>query len=161
MLYSVCWKIHIFCHITAEFLQPRIHHNILYKSCIKNQWACIFIYRSNLICMESVYSPLGWFNTSTYQWNWWFSQLMFFCLELVQLFAYDTVRKQLTPKPGEQPIIPFPAAPIAGAVAGISSTLCTYPLELLKTRLTVQVSISLGWVIYCCCTIWLNISHFP
>lgn len=56
----------------------------------------------------------------------------------IELFAYDTVKKQLTPKPGEQPIIPIPASPIAGAVAGISSTLCTYPLELLKTRLTVQ-----------------------
>jgi len=57
----------------------------------------------------------------------------------VQLFAYDTVKKQLSPKPGEQPTIPIPASSIAGAVAGVSSTLCTYPLELLKTRLTVQV----------------------
>ncbi|CAI9100163.1 OLC1v1037103C1 [Oldenlandia corymbosa var. corymbosa] len=56
----------------------------------------------------------------------------------IELFAYDTVKKQLTPKPGEQPILPFPASPIAGAMAGISSTLVTYPLELLKTRLTVQ-----------------------
>ncbi|CAK9182147.1 unnamed protein product [Ilex paraguariensis] len=54
------------------------------------------------------------------------------------LFAYDTVKKHLTPKPGEQPKLPIPASPIAGAIAGISSTLCTYPLELLKTRLTVQ-----------------------
>ncbi|EEF37913.1 adenine nucleotide transporter BT1, chloroplastic/mitochondrial [Ricinus communis] len=56
----------------------------------------------------------------------------------IELFAYDTVLKHLTPKPGEQPIIPIPASSIAGAVAGISSTLITYPLELLKTRLTVQ-----------------------
>ncbi|XP_059635083.1 adenine nucleotide transporter BT1, chloroplastic/mitochondrial-like [Cornus florida] len=56
----------------------------------------------------------------------------------IELFAYDTVRKQLTPKPGEQSKLPIPASPIAGAVAGISSTLFTYPLELLKTRLTVQ-----------------------
>ncbi|ESW26987.1 hypothetical protein PHAVU_003G163800, partial [Phaseolus vulgaris] len=54
------------------------------------------------------------------------------------LFAYDTVKKQLSPKSGEQPKIPIPASSIAGAVAGVSSTLCTYPLELLKTRLTVQ-----------------------
>lgn len=56
----------------------------------------------------------------------------------IELFAYETVKKQLTPKPGEQPILPIPASSIAGAAAGISSTLCTYPLELLKTRLTVQ-----------------------
>ncbi|KAI5665239.1 hypothetical protein M9H77_24562 [Catharanthus roseus] len=62
----------------------------------------------------------------------------------VELFAYDTVKKQLTPKPGEQPIIPIPASPIAGAVAGISSTLLTYPLELLKTRLTVQRGVYKG-----------------
>ncbi|KAF8389100.1 hypothetical protein HHK36_025785 [Tetracentron sinense] len=56
----------------------------------------------------------------------------------LQLFAYDTVKKFLTPKPGEQPKLPFPASSIAGAFAGVSSTLCTYPLELLKTRLTIQ-----------------------
>ncbi|KAA8535084.1 hypothetical protein F0562_030087 [Nyssa sinensis] len=56
----------------------------------------------------------------------------------IELFAYDTVKKHLTPKPGEQPKLPIPASSIAGAIAGISSTLCTYPLELLKTRLTVQ-----------------------
>ncbi|KAK9269739.1 hypothetical protein L1049_001517 [Liquidambar formosana] len=56
----------------------------------------------------------------------------------IELFAYDTVKKHLTPEPGEQPIVPIPASLIAGAVAGVSSTLCTYPLELLKTRLTVQ-----------------------
>ncbi|GFZ20899.1 mitochondrial substrate carrier family protein [Actinidia rufa] len=56
----------------------------------------------------------------------------------IELFAYDTVKKHLTPKPGVQPLLPIPASPIAGAIAGISSTLCTYPLELLKTRLTVQ-----------------------
>ncbi|KAJ4959219.1 hypothetical protein NE237_026330 [Protea cynaroides] len=56
----------------------------------------------------------------------------------IELFAYDTVRKNLTPKPGEQPVIPIPASLVAGAVAGVSSTLCTYPLELIKTRLTIQ-----------------------
>lgn len=58
---------------------------------------------------------------------------------MLQLFAYDTVKKHLTPKDGERPLVPIPASSIAGAVAGVSSTLCTYPLELLKTRLTVQV----------------------
>ncbi|KAK9947594.1 hypothetical protein M0R45_003210 [Rubus argutus] len=38
----------------------------------------------------------------------------------IELFAYDMLHQLL------------------GAVAGFSSTLCTYPLELLKTRLTVQ-----------------------
>ncbi|KAF2310650.1 hypothetical protein GH714_016064 [Hevea brasiliensis] len=56
----------------------------------------------------------------------------------IELFAYDTVLKHLTPKPGEKQKLPAPASSIAGAVAGVSSTLCTYPLELLKTRLTVQ-----------------------
>lgn len=60
----------------------------------------------------------------------------------MQLFAYDTVNKHLT-RPGEELKIPIPASSIAGAVAGFSSTLCTYPLELLKTRLTVQVIRSL------------------
>ncbi|KAL3535846.1 hypothetical protein ACH5RR_004307 [Cinchona calisaya] len=56
----------------------------------------------------------------------------------IELFAYDTVKKQLTPNTREQPKLPIPASSIAGAVAGISSTIVTYPLELLKTRLTVQ-----------------------
>ncbi|KAA8523027.1 hypothetical protein F0562_009450 [Nyssa sinensis] len=45
----------------------------------------------------------------------------------IELFAYDTVKKQLTPKPGEQPKLPIPASSIAGVVAAISSTLCTLP----------------------------------
>ncbi|PON76965.1 Mitochondrial carrier protein [Trema orientale] len=56
----------------------------------------------------------------------------------IELFAYDTVNKQLSAKPGEQPKLPIPSSLVAGACAGVSSTLCTYPLELLKTRLTIQ-----------------------
>ncbi|KAI6680164.1 hypothetical protein NL676_034045 [Syzygium grande] len=56
----------------------------------------------------------------------------------IELFAYDTVNKQLSHKPGEQPKLPLPASLIAGACAGVSSTICTYPLELVKTRLTIQ-----------------------
>lgn len=56
----------------------------------------------------------------------------------IELFAYDTVNKNLSHKPGEQPKIPIPASLVAGACAGVSSTLVTYPLELLKTRLTIQ-----------------------
>ncbi|KAK7320695.1 hypothetical protein VNO77_30400 [Canavalia gladiata] len=56
----------------------------------------------------------------------------------IELFAYDTVNKNLSPKPGEQPKVPIPPSLIAGACAGVSSTICTYPLELLKTRLTIQ-----------------------
>lgn len=61
---------------------------------------------------------------------------------VLQLFAYDTVMNNLTPKSGEQPIVPIPASLVAGAVAGVSSTLCTYPLELIKTRLTIQVNLN-------------------
>ncbi|XP_022731105.1 adenine nucleotide transporter BT1, chloroplastic/mitochondrial-like [Durio zibethinus] len=56
----------------------------------------------------------------------------------IELFAYETAKKQLTTEFGEQPKLPLPASFIAGAVAGVSSTLCTYPLEMLKTRLTVN-----------------------
>ncbi|KAI7987216.1 hypothetical protein LOK49_LG13G02579 [Camellia lanceoleosa] len=56
----------------------------------------------------------------------------------IELFVYDTVNKTLSPKPGEQPKLPIPASLVAGACAGVSSTLVTYPLELLKTRLTIQ-----------------------
>ncbi|MED6219147.1 Adenine nucleotide transporter bt1, chloroplastic/mitochondrial [Stylosanthes scabra] len=56
----------------------------------------------------------------------------------IELFAYDTVNKNLSPKPGEQPKVPIPPSLIAGACAGVSSTICTYPLELVKTRLTIQ-----------------------
>ncbi|XWS17155.1 hypothetical protein CRYUN_Cryun33cG0044100 [Craigia yunnanensis] len=59
-------------------------------------------------------------------------------IKVVLLFAYETVKKQLTPELGEQPKLLLPASFIAGAVAEVSSTLCTYPLELLKTRLTVK-----------------------
>ncbi|KAF5803536.1 putative transcription factor MYB-HB-like family [Helianthus annuus] len=58
------------------------------------------------------------------------------------LFAYDTVKKSLTPKLGEKSKPSIPESLIAGAAAGISSIICTYPLELLKTRLTVQVRMS-------------------
>lgn len=56
----------------------------------------------------------------------------------IELFAYDTVNKNLSAKPGEQSKLSVPASLIAGACAGVSSTICTYPLELLKTRLTIQ-----------------------
>ncbi|KAL0905746.1 hypothetical protein M5K25_024184 [Dendrobium thyrsiflorum] len=56
----------------------------------------------------------------------------------IELFAYDTAKKFLTPKFGEPFKIPVPVSLIAGACAGVSSTLLTYPLELLKTRLTIE-----------------------
>ncbi|KAI9190880.1 hypothetical protein LWI28_000172 [Acer negundo] len=56
----------------------------------------------------------------------------------IELFAFDTVNKNLSSKPGEEPKIPIPASLVAGACAGVTSTLFTYPLELVKTRLTIQ-----------------------
>ncbi|KAL7112294.1 hypothetical protein ACP275_05G143700 [Erythranthe tilingii] len=50
----------------------------------------------------------------------------------IELFIFDTVNKNLSQK------LPIPPSLIAGACAGVSSTLVTYPLELLKTRLTIQ-----------------------
>ncbi|KAH7681603.1 Mitochondrial carrier protein [Dioscorea alata] len=56
----------------------------------------------------------------------------------IELFAFDTMNKVLSPKDGESPKLPLPPSLVAGAFAGVSSTICTYPLELLKTRLTIQ-----------------------
>ncbi|KAK8476460.1 hypothetical protein V6N11_027644 [Hibiscus sabdariffa] len=56
----------------------------------------------------------------------------------IELFAFDTVNKLLSPNPGEESKIPIPASLVAGACAGVSSTLVTYPLELVKTRLTIE-----------------------
>ncbi|XVE63506.1 hypothetical protein DITRI_Ditri07aG0025700 [Diplodiscus trichospermus] len=56
----------------------------------------------------------------------------------IELFSFDTVNKLLSAKPGEEPKILIPASLVAGACAGVSSTLCTYPLELVKTRLTIE-----------------------
>ncbi|KAG0562530.1 hypothetical protein KC19_9G153700 [Ceratodon purpureus] len=58
----------------------------------------------------------------------------------IEMLAYDSVKTFLTPKNGEPPRIPLPVpvSLIAGATAGVSSTITMYPLELLKTRLTVE-----------------------
>lgn len=56
----------------------------------------------------------------------------------IELFAFDTAKKFLTPKADESPKTFLPPSLIAGALAGVSSTLCTYPLELIKTRLTIE-----------------------
>ncbi|KAL4332450.1 hypothetical protein GQ457_07G041470 [Hibiscus cannabinus] len=56
----------------------------------------------------------------------------------IELFAFDTVNKLLSHKPGEESKIPIPASLVAGACAGVSSTLVTYPLELVKTRITIE-----------------------
>lgn len=57
-----------------------------------------------------------------------------------QHFTYDTAKKFLTSKADEPPKIPIPTPLVAGALAGFASTLCTYPMELIKTRITIQVS---------------------
>lgn len=64
----------------------------------------------------------------------------------IELLAYDTVNKHLSAKPGEQQKVPIPPSLIAGACAGVSSTMLTYPLELVKTRLTIQRDVYNGIV---------------
>ncbi|CAI5949573.1 unnamed protein product [Closterium sp. NIES-64] len=60
----------------------------------------------------------------------------------IEMLTYDTVKRFLTPKEGRPSIIPrqlpIPISSIAGSSAGIASCLLTYPLELVKTRLTVN-----------------------
>ncbi|EOA26375.1 hypothetical protein CARUB_v10023352mg [Capsella rubella] len=62
----------------------------------------------------------------------------------VELFVFETVNKKLTPKLGEDSKIPIPSSLLAGACAGVSQTLLTYPLELVKTRLTIQRGVYKG-----------------
>ncbi|XP_062217618.1 adenine nucleotide transporter BT1, chloroplastic/amyloplastic/mitochondrial-like [Phragmites australis] len=56
----------------------------------------------------------------------------------IEHFTYDTAKKFLTPKADEPPMIPIPTPLVAGALAGVTSTLCTYPMELIKTRVTIE-----------------------
>ncbi|KAF2943653.1 hypothetical protein DAI22_02g080200 [Oryza sativa Japonica Group] len=56
----------------------------------------------------------------------------------IEHFTYDTAKKYLTPEDGEPAKIPIPIPLVAGALAGVASTLCTYPMELVKTRLTIE-----------------------
>jgi hypothetical protein len=84
----------------------------------------------------------------------------------IELFAYDTVKTFLAPKPGEPSRLIIPASTVAGATAGVCSTLCTYPLELLKTRLTIQVRFiqNQGGLLLCfnwfCALKSLGFAHF-
>ncbi|KAF0935294.1 hypothetical protein E2562_032009 [Oryza meyeriana var. granulata] len=56
----------------------------------------------------------------------------------IEHFTYDTAKKYLTTEDGELAKIPIPTPLVAGALAGVASTLCTYPMELVKTRLTIE-----------------------
>lgn len=56
----------------------------------------------------------------------------------IELLVFDTVTAFLTPKNGAPAFLVVPPSTIAGATAGVCSTLTMYPLELLKTRLTVE-----------------------
>ncbi|CAH8274606.1 unnamed protein product [Arabidopsis lyrata] len=62
----------------------------------------------------------------------------------VELFVFETVNKKLSPQHGEESKIPIPASLLAGACAGVSQTILTYPLELVKTRLTIQRGVYKG-----------------
>ena len=57
----------------------------------------------------------------------------------IELFAFDTMRKVLVNEDGESRLpLPLPPASVAGACAGLSSTVICYPMEVMKTRLTVE-----------------------
>nr|ACX68637.1 ADP-glucose brittle-1 transporter precursor [Triticum aestivum] len=56
----------------------------------------------------------------------------------IEHFTYDTAKKYLTPEAGEPAKVPIPTPLVAGALAGVASTLCTYPMGLVKTRLTIE-----------------------
>lgn len=72
---------------------------------------------------------------------------------VLQLFAYDQVKGFLSPKDGKPGMLAsLPVSPVAGACAGISSTVCMYPLELLKTRLTIQVNTPCITAVFKLCT---------
>uniref|UniRef100_A0A7N0ZTP1 Uncharacterized protein n=1 Tax=Kalanchoe fedtschenkoi TaxID=63787 RepID=A0A7N0ZTP1_KALFE len=62
----------------------------------------------------------------------------------IELFVYEAVNKHLSSKLSEERKIPVPPPLVAGACAGVSSTLCMYPLELVKTRLTIQRGVYSG-----------------
>lgn len=58
----------------------------------------------------------------------------------IELFAFDTMRKMLVDEDGASKLpLPLPPASVAGACAGLSSTVVCYPMEVVKTRLTVEV----------------------
>ncbi|GJP42898.1 hypothetical protein CLOM_g2428 [Closterium sp. NIES-68] len=67
----------------------------------------------------------------------------------IEMFTYETVKRALTPTPGLPPPLPFllplPISSIAGSSAGIASTVLMYPLELVKTRLTVNPHLYRGF----------------
>ncbi|CAM8892340.1 unnamed protein product [Rhodiola kirilowii] len=64
----------------------------------------------------------------------------------IELFVYEAVNKHLSAKHGEEQKTRIPPSLIAGACAGVSSTLCMYPLELVKTRLTIQRGVYDGMI---------------
>eukprot|EP00475_Leptophrys_vorax_P027486 TRINITY_DN3918_c0_g1_i1.p1 TRINITY_DN3918_c0_g1~~TRINITY_DN3918_c0_g1_i1.p1 ORF type:complete len:379 (+),score=2.53 TRINITY_DN3918_c0_g1_i1:549-1685(+) len=68
----------------------------------------------------------------------------------IELYTFETVKRLLTPQDGQPAAVtfplPLPPSSIAGACAGMASTVIMYPLELVKTRLTVQPEMYRGMV---------------
>ena len=55
----------------------------------------------------------------------------------IEFFTFETLKRLLLSS--SHPLHLQLAAPLSGGAAGIAGTLATYPLELIRTRITIQV----------------------
>ena len=65
----------------------------------------------------------------------------------IEFFTFETLKRLLLSS--SDPLHLQLAAPLSGGAAGIAGTLATYPLELIRTRITIQVGEKEKWLIGC------------